>query len=254
MDLNSLIMLDEDAYSEENITRIYFYKEFNKTKSYYEDNKEVPGVENEFEKLRKENQRYNDVSAKLINEHKEKFLELRAKWVQMFKLRRIAIIVFSIFLLLKVLFFFISVPYFLSKVIASMFYCSFLFLIVAVIMYSFAENKIQSFIMKYRQKVKVTQNEFNNVCKIAYENIDKMYLRSLDPVQRELVLLRRDNQRREEEQRRRDEQRDRQLASLQQQLLKAQSELANEQRRNANVQEELLDIERRKEKKRGGYF
>ena len=57
MDLNSLIMLDEDAYSEENITRIYFYKEFNKTKSYYEDNKEVPGVENEFEKLRKENQR-----------------------------------------------------------------------------------------------------------------------------------------------------------------------------------------------------
>lgn len=105
----------------------------------------------------------------------------------------------------------------------------------------------------YRRYVEEAQSGFNRIngahnalMAALYTEIDDLYLASLDPAHREVILMRRDQERQHQE-----------AMQMQKKALQAQKEhqrtIEEEQRRARKAQEELLAIEQERERRYRGY-
>lgn len=111
---------------------------------------------------------------------------------------------------------------------------------------SFAENAYQRYLKEIQSGFDRINFPHNETMNALYTEIDDLYLASLDPTHREIILMRRDQARQHEE-----------AMKMQKETLHAQKEhqkaVEAEQRRTRAAQEELLVIERERERRYRGY-
>ncbi|MBQ0027756.1 MAG: hypothetical protein KBS96_04060 [Lachnospiraceae bacterium] len=250
MKVKSLFMFDESAYSDEKITIAYNYNIYSETAEYCRENSKLKGVKGEYEKLNSEEKRYAAAIGQLINENLEPYKKLRNRLKVTFDIRKYFLLTLIASIVFKIIDKMLRVPHFMWGMMTLAMVISIIALPVVSVVYAVNKKIIEKFYEKYRGKLRVEQIAFNDFCKSVYERVDKIYLNSLDPTHRELVLMRRENQKNAEEARRRDKQ----MENLQKELSRTQRALVNEQKINNEIQQELLSIERRKEKMYGGYY
>lgn len=104
------------------------------------------------------------------------------------------------------------------------------------------EKKYRSYDKSISDKFSSINIRYANLFNRIYQDIDSLYLGSLDPAHREVILMRRDQERQHQEAMRANAQQ----AEIQQQL-------AEEQRRARIAQEELLQIEKERERRYNRY-
>lgn len=104
------------------------------------------------------------------------------------------------------------------------------------------EKKYRSYDKSISDKFSSINIRYANLFNRIYQDIDNLYLSSLDPAHREVVLMRRDQERQHQEAMR---------ANAQQ--AEIQRQLAEEQRRTSNKVERLVQIEEDRERRYGRY-
>ncbi len=212
----------------------YNYTEYNAAYKYAQQHKEVLGVSEVVQKLRSEAKIYENDINDIIKEKKELITDKFESWKQSKKLRTIAIL---ITVLLSIWTFGYN---------SMMLFVLLLAVIVTVIVgvrHKIIDSKYQKLYEDMRRLINHRNQSFSALSKKYYQEIDDLYLISLNPTQRELVLLRRDQARQQEKSER-----------MQKQLIETQKELARAIRRGSEAQEGLLTIEReREERRKRGY-
>ena len=87
----------------------------------------------------------------------------------------------------------------------------------------------------------------------CYESIDKLYLSSLDPLERQMELSRREQERHNQEMRRMQEQHNREMKQMMEKMNRMNEERLTEQRRTAETTQKILNIEEDRERRYRGW-
>ena len=104
-----------------------------------------------------------------------------------------------------------------------------------------------SYVSQIINRLNERNNIFQKDARRFYKAMDDLYLRSLDPMQRELILMRRE----QAEFKREQAQFQKQMQKLEMDRQRRDKEVLEENRRTRLAQERLLDIEERREARNG---
>lgn len=111
-------------------------------------------------------------------------------------------------------------------------------LVISLIRSDSCKEKHTSYIKQLELKARQIDAKYEKSVNLLRNKIDNLYLNSLEPAHREMVLMRRDQERQHQE-----------LIHIEQQKLNSQRAAEEEQRRLRQTQEELLRIERDREER-----
>lgn len=103
------------------------------------------------------------------------------------------------------------------------------------------EKRYRNYSSDVLQKIAVINNRFLQVVNLLAEDVDKMYLDSLDPVHRELVLMRREHN----EAQKKNEELQNNLINLQIQMANEQKQMRRSQQNEANAIMHFLEWQMR---------
>ncbi len=125
------------------------------------------------------------------------------------------------------------------------------------LVFKMRENLAQKAYQNYMEEAQAGFNRINGAHNKAmntlYTEIDNLYLASLDPAYREVILMRRDQERQHREAMQLQKETMRLQKEAMQTQKKHQQAVEEEQRRTRQAQEELLAIEKERERRRRGY-
>ncbi len=237
--LNKLTGGDEDIRRTD-FHYLYQTKAYEMAVNFANQNIAVEGVKEQLEVIRNDYAEYdrqiqNVVSAEAVNE--KNTYDLWKKWNRR---KRIALrvvvisIIPALFLGLRNIFLtlFIQFPALLALLGGAI--SGTVFKIVEATY----EKQYESYVRTIEQRIRNINDAYVSKTNAMKREIDNLYLASLDPTHREIVLMRRDQERQHQER-----------MHMEQQRLNSQRAAEEEQRRTRQAQEELLYIEREREKR-----
>lgn len=238
------------------LDRVYYFDEYNKAHNYGEQNITIPGVRNLLMKLEAARNVYTrDIEAMTAPEKpkEQNSYHTYQVWV---KGKRICIWVTIGLLLLTVLCMLLKdvLP---SKLLGILsFPCSFVWLMILVsIIMAIGErafeNRYTSFVRRIGGLLDDRSGRFREFCNQTYNKIDHLYLSSLDPAYREMVLMNRKMSETMEMQSREISQYRRDIVRLENERNQAERDRAAEMRNLQRTQERLLQIEEDRERRSG---
>lgn len=229
---------------------------YNEAKAYGEKNKNIKGVQAVMEKIQTARRNYlAEMKQYIEGEHGRE----QASFSRLQKMGQKKQF-FKWFCLGSVLALFIvseldakahtSVIRLLTFLLGMVVFVAFFASIIISLVFKMRENLAEKAYQNYMEEVQAGFNRINGAHNKAmnalYTEIDNLYLASLDPAYREVILMRRDQERQHKEAMRL------QKEAMQTQT-KHQQAIEEEQRRTRQAQEELLAIEKERERRRRGY-
>lgn len=233
------------------LSKVYFMNEYNKTFSYGNANVNINGVKEQLQNLESEKKRYFENVANIVNPEKEneeiKYHQYE-KWAKAEKIYKYAeIILISICIVSMFTFKHFPIEFRTSLffgllafllVLLTIIIGPLLFIITKIIKYGYG-IRYKRYIEPISTMLNTLGNNFVRISINYYENIDNLYLLSLDPSQRELVLFRRQQEKHNQD-----------MLRLERERQKVEIEHFEEQRRTRAATEGLLEIEREREERR----
>ena len=226
--------------------------DYNNQKSAYNDalnfakqNINIDGVKELQEKLHNDFQEYVEQRRRLKVEEYQNESNKYVAWDKVHRVMVIFIIIAitSVMLLLAA---FINGSGIFWEIIAILSSISVIITPIAAIILKLVEmiskKKYVSYVESIKGRIKVINYGYLSKVDQIEQQIDDLYLASLSNEHREMVLMRRDQERQHQE-----------LVRLQKEQQKMQKKILDEQSRSRKVQEGLLDIEREREERRKRY-
>lgn len=236
------------------LDKVYFMDEYNKAVAYGTQNINVEGVREQLQKLENEKASYVKKVESVVNPERDKEhakyqqYEKWAKTERKFKWIEIMLIVFlvaelnfhkflpvglrtsALYILLEWALFFLTV--FLGPIV---------FIVSKLVKHSYG-MVYNRYVESIANSLNALGNSFQRTSSSYYDAIDNLYLNSLDPTLREMILSRR-------------EQKEFNRAMLQEQRLARQEQrlTRQEQQQIRRNQEEMLAIERERERRYRGW-
>ncbi|MFG6374187.1 MAG: hypothetical protein K1W04_08675 [Oscillospiraceae bacterium] len=243
-------------YTRIDLDHHYSNSPYKKAKAYYEQNKSVSGAESVMQKIKTARENYLAEMERYITKERPREeacfskVKEKGKKKQMFKGLLFAAVVA------------ICVIAWLDGVLHSSAATLLLLLLgmaaiafavvtlVIMLIYkgqeALAENTYRRYVDEARSGFNRINGAHDTLMAALYTEIDSLYLASLDPAHREVILMRRDQERQHQE-----------AMQMQKKALQAEKEhqrvVEEEQRRTRAAQEELLAIERERERRYRGY-
>lgn len=234
-----------------NVNSLYMHKKYKDTAHYAKKNREIDGVTSLAEQLDYDYEDYCKQMDALLEGKHEKENRCYTLWNRVHKVKNISFIVgvagFAICFLLGILASFVDAPFvsffndvcvcsgLLSGLGSVVFLVSKILEMVVGSIYAF-------YVKRLEKKVSGPNEDYVRRVNQIYNEIDDLYLASLDPTQREIVLMRRDQERQHQE-----------LLKLKkkqnQEQNKYNRESLDEQQRTRKAQEKLLAIELERERR-----
>jgi len=227
------------------LDRCYSFGEYNKTIDYGEKNSHLTGVSNCIEQLNNAKNHYMQEMETVINEERDIENRKYRFWEKWHRIKILAPCIWiGSFLINKLSgkgYHSLIVDLLLALLIFTAL-ATFLLFLLAIIMEIISRKLYLKYIDSVWGKFNSINNAFENTARKYYQSIDDIYLNSLEPAYREMVLMRREQQ---EHQRR--------LEQIAEEQRRLEAENLAENRRIRNTQEELLGIEREREKRYRGW-
>lgn len=232
------------------LDKVYFMAEYNKAVSYGRQNIGVQGVSEQLYKLEQEKKAYLEKVSHIVEAEKSveqaKYQQYE-KWATMEKKCKWAEIGLIALLVVRLVIF----QYLPVGLRTSLLFSLFDLLIVLLPFFvgpaAFIISKIakHSFALRYNKYVSPLSNQLNsigtNFSRIStqyYDAIDSLYLSTLDPAHREIILLRRQQEMHNQD-----------MLKLERERQKADESRLKEQQRTRQATEELLAIEKERERR-----
>lgn len=225
------------------LEKSYRFNEYNETISYAKQHRNVKGVKEQMEKLNGEKDNYVKSIKKIVEDERETEDKKYRMWEWAFKTGEISkwIMIGAVICFFTGIIFEKALPRMLANILAL---CSVLALLMffAFIMAKACAWFFGELYKKYINKVMGMTGALNTVfmrtAQKYYEEIDGLYLLSLDPTHREMVEMRRDQERHHQE-----------MLRLEKERVRSEAERAKEQRRMSEMQERMLAIEEEREQR-----
>ncbi len=218
----------------------YCTKDHEQTASYAKKNISIVGVKELSEQLENEYKNYLQEIGNIINAEDAKESEKYNQWEKIskikniFKYSAIALFLFTIlFMVLKSNLCAISFPFLLVVILIGS---------ILKVIDVMREKKYCSYARSVIDKFRSINGQYVHIFNVIYKDIDNLYLNSLEPAHREMVLMRRDQERQHQEAMRANERQ-----------AEMQRKIAEEQQQLRIQQEELLKIEKEREQRYGRY-
>lgn len=225
---NTLSINCDTALVRYDLDRIYRYSEYNKTIDYAKKYIDVNGVREQVQRLQTESEIYEKDIKNIAEPEREAEERKYHVWATWFKVKKICIWVTLGLIVCAVInsILWDYLPSFLNRLLDKL-SLPLILLIPALIVIKVGEwickNNYSSYVSKINTKINARNDNFEKTARAYYATIDNLYLTSLDPLQREMVLMRR-------EQAKRDEQYQKEMKAMREENMRLQNELRNELR------------------------
>ena len=228
-----------------NLDNCYRFKEYNEAIAYAKRNINVEGMKEQIEKLGQEKQRYKQNIENIINPEREPENNKYLAWEKWYKIKnlcfKIMIGVVGGTILCWILGMVLS-PWF--SILGMLGVILSIIMILAAMAAKGVESVYAALYEKYMNKVEDRINAINVVFEYDahqyYMTIDNLYLQSLDPAHREMVLMHREQT-----------EHNREMKRLEMERQMKEAERLQEERRTRQAQERLLAIEEERERRYG---
>lgn len=237
-----------------NLDKVYFMKEYNKTVSYGNQNINLQGVKEQLQELEQAKKIYVDKVKNLVDPEKD------TEQTKYQKYEKWSIIERSIkYLEIPLLIAYFICPM-LFELLPIAFHFSFIFsltnallplvavfvgpiaFVVAKIMRGRYALQYNQYIVAIRDSVNSLGSNFTKTSLKHYDEIDILYLGSLDPAHREVILLRRQQETHNQE-----------ILRLEKERQESEKQHLIEQQKTRQATEELLKIEQERERRYRGW-
>lgn len=236
------------------LDKVYFMNEYNKAVAYGHQNTNIAGVKEQLQGLEREKNSYFEQVASIVNPEREieqnKFQKY-AKWAAAEKKYKWAEIGLILALVAQLTFFQVLPIWLRTSSIFTLFdlLLTFLVLLAGPIAFIVAKVIKHGYRIRYNQYIESIANRVNSLgssftrtCISYYDNIDNLYLLSLDSTHRELILLRRQQEIQHQD-----------MIRLEKERKRAEEDRLREQQRARQATEELLAIEKERERRYRGW-
>lgn len=232
------------------LKNVYCMGKYNQAVSYGNQHIDIPGVQEHLQDLEIAKERYVDTVASIVEserENEESKYQQFQKWVNTEnKYKHLEIILICLAILNSFVRGSLPTGLVISRIysLLDQLLCLVAF-VIGPCAFFFSKHSRRTYGMQYKQyadsilsKLHHLGNDFTKLAADCYEEIDNLYLQSLEPMQRELILLRRQQ-----------EQHSRDLLRFEQERRAAEEERLREQQKTRQATEELLAIEKEREKR-----
>lgn len=206
----------------------------------------IPGVSEQIARLKENNSQYREQFNAIMNDNYENVNQKYHTWYRAYTVKifskRLAIISLMVFILLLIIEVFFSsnwsflleaLMFFIANLANFTLTIGIIGLVIFKIVSGISQKTYDSSHNCLEEQIKSLNAKYLRTVDTNRENIDQLYLGSLDPAHREVVLMRRDQERHHKE------------------MLKQQKQhneaMLREQERTRNAQEELLRIEQERQ-------
>lgn len=236
------------------LDKVYFMQEYKKAVSYGNQNINIQGVKAQLQELEQAKKVYFDKVANVVNPERDteqaKYQKYEKWAINEKKIKFFEIILILVLILRLALFKYLPVA-FRTSLIFTLTDIAFCFVTVFIGPISFIVAKIfklghafryNQYIMSIRNILENLGSDFTRTSLGYYDAIDNLYLGSLDPAHREMILLRRQQEMHNQD-----------MLRLEKERQKAEKQRLNEQQRTRQATEELLAIERERERRYRGW-
>lgn len=228
-----------------NLDRCYSYQEYKKAIAHAEENINVGGMKEQIKELKQEAQIYRKSIEEIVNPVRESENRKYLEWEMWYKAKelckKIMLGLVGCTIVCWILGMIIGTGFTLLGMLGIIL-C--FIMLLALIVTKVTESIYAAAYNKYINKVKAKITERNAIFEYdvhrCYEAIDQLYLQSLDPTHREMVLMRREQAEHNKE-----------IKRLEMERQMKQNELLQEQKKARKAQERLLEIEEERERRRG---
>lgn len=233
-----------------NLDKVYFLSEYNKTVAYGKQNISIGGVKEKLQELERERQIYAVKVANIVTPEKatEQFkYQQYQKWESIKKKSKWAEICLILLFIVRLNIFKYLPIGLRTSLLYTLFDILFAFSVVLFVPLVLVISKVvaHGYALRYKKYIEPITATVNNLGTSFqrlsidyYDAIDTLYLLSLDPVHREMILLRRQQ-----------EEHNRRMVSLEKERKKTEEAYLKEQQRARRATEELLAIEKEREKR-----
>ncbi len=237
-----------------NLDTVFFLYEFKKAFEYGKKNFHISGVKEQLQELDKEKKLYYDKVAEIVNperENNEIKYQKYMKWKKTEKKAKLIEVLLIVLIIIRlVIFDYLPVSFRTSLIfsLSDLLIIAFAVFIgpIAFIITKIIKHIYGIYYMQYTKSIITKLNELGNhfeqISANYYKAIDDLYLCSLDNTHRELVLLRRQQEMQNQE-----------MLRLEKERQEFERERLDEQRRARTASEQLLAIEREREKRWRGW-
>lgn len=246
--------MKKSGFARYDLDKVYFMNEYNKAVAYGHQNVNIAGVNEQLQGLEREKKSYLEQVESIVNPEREiehgKFQQYE-KWAATEKKYKWAEIVLILALVVRLTIFRVLPIGLRTSLIFTLFDLLLMLLVLLAGPLAFIVAKVvkHGCAMRYKQyidsianKVNGLGSSFTRTCLSYYDKIDNLYLLSLDSAHRELILLRRQQERQHHD-----------MIRLEKERQRTEEERLREQRRTAQATEELLAIEKEREKRLRGW-
>lgn len=239
-----------------NLEQCYNFGEYNKTYSYGRENLRIAGMKELLIHLDGECEKYKADIAAIAGANRDKEARQYQLWSKWHKAKQVclwAVIVFVVlWVTMGVAGSFLDEPLairYMTALFGFLIMLGILAFIVLKVGEVICADNYSNFARAIFKEIEYRNMLFANTAREYYKKADDMYLASLDPAHREMVLMRREQAEYNNEMLKMERER---LAE-QRRASKAQEDMLEEQKRAGRAQEQLLDIELERERRRRGY-
>lgn len=239
------------------LDRVCYFEEYNKAYHYGEQNIAIPGVSDWLPRLEAEKDQYiQDITA-MVAPEKELERKKYHTYQICLKAKQICIVVTLGLLILNIVATVLgqalppTVIYILFKIGESVYPMIFVSLILLIVDFVFG-MLYNSYVRKVSDRLGQRSDRFIEFSRKTYEEIDQLYLCSLEPAHREMVLMNRRLSQELTEQRKEMSQYRKDMVRLERERNQVEREHAEEIRQLGKTQGRLLEIEEERERRRMG--
>lgn len=228
------------------LDQVYYLKEYKKAVAYAKQHIDIDGVQEQLDDLKAEKQRYSQEVSALVEAERGNEQKKYTAYIKWARAARISKYIFlgSIIVGIMAMFGLLNDLRGLAEVLVTLlemlaFFAGAAATIITILGKSLMTWQYKQYIKSISGRIDSLGNSFTRISESHYSAIDSLYLNTLDPTQRELILLRRDQA-----------EQSKKLLQAEKERQQMQETLIKEQRRTRAAQEELLAIEREREARR----
>lgn len=227
------------------LDKVYYFTQYNKTQGYGKSNINVSGVSEQLRLLDVEKAGYKSDIAGIIGPVREREASLFAQWETRYMKKARWFNVGKIIGLITIIdiIFDNNLPLIIRKYFSPLLLLAIIVIIPVMLLMTASERlarkKYNDFIAPIAEQINRRGADFEEKARVYYRSIDNLYLASLDPAMREVILLRREQ-----------EEHNKEMARIERERLGNEKEALTEARKTRQAQERLVAIEEARDRER----
>lgn len=223
------------------------YNEYNEAVRYASKYKDIKGMKELAYKLRQEANEYQKDIENIVNPKRETEEKRYRQWESWYKIKNVCKwTAISLALLAAITWILRMVTNIPIGYLSLLLIILLLITLPALLAFKIGESICEAFYNHYVKQIQADvgcrNRSFSEVSKSYYDAMDNLYLRSLEPSHREMVLMHREQEKHNKE-----------MIRLEKERQMKENERLQEERRMRKAQERLLEIEEERERRRNSW-